>query len=234
MIRDNQLEILDQPGVRDDLVERAYRDIARVHTWLGDTRYIVQAIREDRLPVRRILDVGCATGIIAAQIGRRLGVDVVGIDLSPHRSIAADIRILQADATCDPLPTADVAYSMHLGHHLSEDGLRDMIRNVGRYCRRFIVLDLVRNRLPLGLFRLFVAPLLCPIDAADGELSVRRSYTPRELKSIAASALDGTGGSFRLSVAPGYVRQVIDITYAHQNVSESPRPCDLSEVTVCR
>lgn len=236
MIRDNQLEILDRPGVRQDLVERAYRDIARVHRWLGDTRYIVRSIQQDRLPVRRVLDVGCATGIVATEVGRRLGIDVVGADLCPHPSIPSSISIFQADATCDPLPTADIAYCMHLGHHLGEDELRELIRNVGRYCRRFILLDLVRHPLPLHLFRVFVAPLLCPIDAADGQLSVRRSYTPSEFSRIAESALAGTAGSFRLSVAPGFIRQVLDVTYAPREAAacEEPRQSELSEVTVCR
>ena len=50
MVRKNVTEILDQDGVPEELVERAYRDIARIHHWLGDTRYIVDAIRRDPLP----------------------------------------------------------------------------------------------------------------------------------------------------------------------------------------
>jgi hypothetical protein len=86
---------------------------------------------------------------------------------------------------------------------------------VGRYCRRFILLDLVRHPLPLALFRLFIAPLVCPIDAEDGQRSIRRSFTSFELRRITASALTGTAGSFRLSVAPLHARQVIDIAYGN-------------------
>jgi hypothetical protein len=90
---------------------------------------------------------------------------------------------------------------------------------VGRSCRRFILLDLVRHPLPLALFRLFMAPLVCPIDAEDGQRSIRRSYTPRELRAVTASALAGTGSHFHLSIAPFHVRQVLDISYA------MPRAC---------
>jgi SAM-dependent methyltransferase len=215
MIRKNETEILDRNGVPDELVARAYRDLARIHRWLGDTNAIVRAISQDPLPVRRILDVGCATGLVLHEVQRRLGVDVIGVDINPHPCIAAPVPILQADARCDPLPVADVAFSMHLGHHLRERDLARLIRNVGRFCRRFILLDLVRHPLPLALFRLFVAPLVCPIDAADGQRSIRRSFTSVELRGITASALAGTGGSFRLSVAPLHTRQVIDISYAN-------------------
>ncbi len=213
MVREDQTEILEQKAVPDHLVERAYRDIATIHHWLGDTRLMVRAIRQDSLPVRRVLDVGCATGLVLEEVGRRLGIKVVGADINPHPSVAAPVPIVQADARRDPLPFADVAFSMHLGHHLRECELMDLIRNVGRFCRRFILLDLVRHPLPLVLFRSLLAPLLCPIDAEDGERSIRRSYTPVELRKITASALAGTAASFRLSVAPFYIRQVLDISY---------------------
>jgi SAM-dependent methyltransferase len=213
MIRKNHAEILDRNGVPDELVALAYRDLARIHRWLGDTNSIVRAISQDPLPVRRVLDVGCATGLVLHEVQRRLGVDVVGVDINPHPCIAAPVPILRADARRDPLPVADIAFSMHLGHHLRERDLANLIRNVGRFCRRFILLDLVRHPLPLALFRLFVAPLVCPIDAVDGQRSIRRSFTSVELRTITASALAGTGASFRLSVAPLHARQVMDISY---------------------
>ncbi|HEY1342212.1 MAG TPA: methyltransferase domain-containing protein [Bryobacteraceae bacterium] len=209
----NQLEILEQSGLPDHLVYRAYRDLAWIHQWLGDTRFIARAIRRDPLPVRRVLDVGCGAGLVAEQLGRRLGVEVIGADIRTRPSISAAVPIILADARCDRLPAADVAFSMHLGHHLSECDVADLIRNVGRFCRRFILLDLVRHSLPLALFRLFVAPWLCPIDAEDGQRSIRRSYTPDELRRIAAGALGGAGSRMRATVAPLYMRQALDITY---------------------
>jgi SAM-dependent methyltransferase len=213
MIRRNEGEIVDRPDLPDELVQRAYRDIAAIHDWLGDVRFMAGAIRSDPLPVRRILDVGCATGLVLQKIGRKLGVEVMGVDIQPRPAISAPIPILRANACLDPLPVADVAFCMHLGHHLSEEELIRLIRNVGRSCRRFILLDLVRHPLPLALFRLFVAPLICKIDAEDGRRSIRRSYTARELHEIVATALAGSDGTFCLSVAPFHIRQVVDISY---------------------
>ncbi|HWB85779.1 MAG TPA: methyltransferase domain-containing protein [Bryobacteraceae bacterium] len=215
MIRNHGLEILDKEGVPDDQVTRAYRDLARIHRWLGDTAFVVRAIQRDPLPVSRILDVGCGTGSVLDHVRRKLGVEGLGVDVKPRQAAAAAPHIIRADAVRDPLPCADVAFSMHLGHHLSESDLVSLIRNVGRCCRRFILLDLVRHPLPLALFRLFVAPLVSPIVAGDGQTSIRRSYTPAELGRLATSALAGSGGNFRHSVAPLYARQVIDISYAH-------------------
>lgn len=214
MTRKDQREILDAGGVPDELARRAYLDIARIHRWLGDTAFIVRAIRRDPLPVRRILDVGCATGSVLEDVRRRLGVEALGVDLNPRQPIHASVRIFQADAVRDSLPHVDVAFSMHLGHHLSESDIVTLIRNVGRFCRRFILMDLVRHPLPLALFRLFVAPFICGVAVEDGRRSIRRSYTPAEFGRIVTSALAGSSGTFRQSVAPLYTRQVIDISYA--------------------
>ena len=229
MIRKNESELLDQDDVPEELVERAYRDLASIHRWLGDTRFVVNAIRQDPLPVHRILDIGCATGLVLEEIGRSLGVEVVGAEINPRPSIAARVPIVRVNAVHDPLPAAEVAFSMCLGHHLSECDLVGLIRNVGRYCRRFILLDLVRHPLPLALFRLFIAPLVCRIDAEDGQRSIRRSYTPAELRTIASSALAGAAGTFSQFVAPFYVRQVIDISYANIAAGDAARSayCEL-------
>ncbi len=209
----NETEILDGPNIPDEAAERAYRDMAAIHRWLGDVRFLTRTIRRDPQQVRRILDVGCGTGLVLERISRELGVEAVGGDIRPRRAVEAAVPIVQVDARFDPLPPADVAYCMNLGHHLDSEDFIRVIRNVGRYCRRFIVVDLVRHRLPLALFGMFVSPALCPIASEDGRRSIRRSYTPAELRAITSAALAGTAAKFHLSVAPFYIRQVVDITY---------------------
>jgi hypothetical protein len=89
----------------------------------------------------------------------------------------------------------------------------ELIRNVGRSCNRFVILDLVRHPLPLLLFRCFVAPFVHWINATDGVSSIRRSFTPRELESLVNRALQGSAGTFRQSVGWFYTRQIVDISY---------------------
>ncbi len=212
MVRESVEELLDGGNVPRKVAELAYRDLARIHRCLGDTRCIVRAIQGDRLPVRRILDIGCANGTVLRDVQRRLGVEAVGVDLQPLPP-CGPFPIVQADAVRDPLPKADVAYSMHTGHHLTEADFAGLIRNVGRYCRRFVILDLVRHPLPLALFRAFVAPFISRLNVVDGVTSVRRSFTPGEFRAMVHGALAGTGGEFRHRVAPFYIRQVVDIRY---------------------
>jgi SAM-dependent methyltransferase len=201
-------EILDGDDVPREVVERARRGLWRTHTLLGNRFAILDALRTGP-PIRRVLDVGCGNGGMLAYIRSRMCVEVVGADLKPPADAA--VPIVQADATRDPLPGADVAISICVAHHLTDDQFVSLIRNVGRSCRRFVILDLVRSRIPLALFRATAPLLLPPVNVADGALSIRRAFTPSEFRALAAQALHGA--PFRHSVAPFYIRQIADITY---------------------
>jgi len=209
--RSREREILDGDDVPEMLVSQSYRELNTIHRLLGDTRYLISALRRNQSRVRKVLDVGCGRGDLLKEITGSLGVEGVGIDLAPP--VHGDIRLLKADATRDSLPSADVAYSAYVAHHVTEENLVSMIRNVGRSCRRFILLDIVRHWLPPIFFRMFVAPFVSPITAEDGFISFRRAYAPSELKSLVNRALAGTGARYHHSVSALGIRQVVDISY---------------------
>jgi hypothetical protein len=160
---------------------------------------------------------------VAEEVQRKLGIEVIGVDVNPRHSAEVRVPILRADAVNDPLPIAEVAFSMHLAHHLTESDLADLIRNVGRYCRRLILLDVVRHPLPLALFRLFVEPFASKLVAEDGKTSFRRSYTADELRQVTADALLGSTATFQQSVGPFCLRQVVDISYKSDGTLAKPR-----------
>jgi SAM-dependent methyltransferase len=208
MERSQETEILDQPGVPEAARERCYRDLARMHRWLGNWRAIVGMLRHDPQPVRRVLDIGCGHGALAAEMQKRLRVTAIGVDSAPPLH-ANGIQIMRADAVRDPLPEADAAVSLMMAHHLSDVDLATLIHNVGRSCRRFVILDLVRARIPIVLFRAFVAPWVNPINVADGVRSIQRAFTVAEMKAL----LTATGVPFRMHAAPLGIRQIVDIRY---------------------
>lgn len=211
--RSDRREILDDPGIPEHVRELCYRDLAKMHWWLGNEGAVIDRISRDPLPVRKVLDIGCGHGALLQNIRRRLGVEVVGVDLAPPPANGL-VPIYCTDAIREKLPQADVAVSVVVVHHFTADELRRLICNVGRSCRRFIILDLVRHSVPFALFWTFVARFVNPINVEDGLRSIERAFTPTELAKITQESLGECGGSFRQSVAPFFIRQIVDIRYS--------------------
>jgi len=214
MKRSFEREILDGENVPEETVNRAYAHITLVHKALGNVRTLRRALERHSRPLGRVLDIGCGRGELLFEIQRRFGVEGVGVDLRGPEPIAPAIRIIRANAVWTRLPECDVAIAVCLIHHLGDDELVELIRNVGRSCERFLILDLVRSRLPLLLFRVFVAPFIDRVAALDGISSIRRAYTPRELDLLVRRALQGSAGTYRHSVKPLSMSQLVDISYA--------------------
>jgi 2-polyprenyl-3-methyl-5-hydroxy-6-metoxy-1,4-benzoquinol methylase len=213
MQRSFEEEILDGGGVPRETVERAHRALSLTHRILGNHAAILRALRRDRQAVRRVLDIGCGHGGLMEKVRRQMGAEVMGVDLRPPDGGAGDFPILKLDAVREALPRADVAVCVCMVHHLCDEEFVEMIRNVGRACRRFVILDLVRHRVPLALFSTF-APLCLPgVNVLDGCQSIRRAYTPQEFHALIARAVTGTGGIFQHRVAPLWIRQMADIRY---------------------
>ena len=96
---------MDSEGVTGPALDKFHRDLARVHRLLGSFSTIERFLRKDEKPVRRVLDIGCGGGDLLSFLRRRMGVEVIGIDLKPGRQNG--IPVIAADATRQLLPEAD-------------------------------------------------------------------------------------------------------------------------------
>ena len=213
MNRSLEPELIDDPNLPEETLALVFKDLIWTHRLLGNTRALLARLRRHPEPLRQVLDIGCAHGELLLEIRNKMSVETLGVELRVPSTFRSCIRIIQADAVCDPLPACDVALAVCVVHHLSDDSVVKLIRNVGRSSKRFVILDLVRHPLPLLLFRYFVAPFVHWINAADGFSSIRRSYTPMELESLVRQALHGSAGTYRHSVGWLYIRQIVDIRY---------------------
>jgi SAM-dependent methyltransferase len=193
------------------VLEKFHRDLARVHRCLGSFPTIERLLKRNKTPVRRVLDIGCGDGALLAYLRERMGVEVIGVDQKPGHT--EGIEIVRADAIGKRLPEADVAVSTLLAHHLTPEQNIELIRNVGRSCKRFLILDLIRHPMPLVLFTIFICPLIGREAAVDGRQSIRRAFTPEEFAGLAQAALEGTGGTFAIDVPPLLSRQIVDIRW---------------------
>jgi SAM-dependent methyltransferase len=202
---------MDSPDIPAELLTRFHRDLVIVHRLLGTYPTIARFLRNDPLPIRRVLDIGCGGGELLQYLRKRLGVDVVGIDQRP--GVTEGVPMVTGDAVRDPLPEADVAVCTMLSHHLTPDENIAMIRNVARTSRRLLILDLIRHPLPLILFTTFLCPLIGKEAGTDGRQSIRRAYTPDEFRELVKISVSGMNAEVSMDIPRFRSRQVIDIRF---------------------
>lgn len=110
----------------------------------GKTEALAGLIRERTgAPIRKLLVVGCGSGVEAAVLARELGAEVVGIDLeaSFDARAAAAVDLRQGDATCLDFASGsfDCVFSYHALEHIPayRKALAEMNRVLskgGAYC----------------------------------------------------------------------------------------------------
>ena len=211
MVRSPLPELMDDPSVPAEVLRKFHAELARLNRLLGNNQLLIARLKQD-LP-RTVLDIGCGEGALLASLRKDLGVEVIGIDLRAPAEEIQGIPIIAGDATVAELPRSAVAISVLTIHHLTEQQVVALVRNVGRYCQRFIILDLVRHPTPLVLFSIFLRPFVNRIVMLDGQQSIRRAYTPEELRALVVQGLSGTNAVFEHWVSAIYGKQVIDIHY---------------------
>jgi ubiquinone/menaquinone biosynthesis C-methylase UbiE len=185
-------------------------DVDRLNTWFGGYALTRRQIRRLAAPVPRertlrVIDVGGGSATFARSLvtwARRRGraIRVVVVDRDPTvlalaRRVALaypEVLLIQADAAALPFRAraVDIVTSCLTLHHLEPvqavAGLREMkaAARIG-----VVVNDLLRHRLSLALVWLATRLLRChPISRHDGPLSVRRSYSRDELRTLAERA----------------------------------------------
>jgi len=196
-------EVLDAPGVADELVARSHTDIARANALFGGTRAVVSRVKAlaHTLPASPlVVDVGAGTGDILDAVchalretGRR------------PRPVAVDVAVALAPAVrqrgswfiCGsifdiPLPTAsaDLVIAAQIVHHFPPDALHSVIGELNRVARHAVLIsDLRRSWIAAAGLWLTSFPLgFHPVSRHDGVVSVLRGFAPDELRSAVRQA----------------------------------------------
>jgi SAM-dependent methyltransferase len=209
----DQPEWLDQGRGSDRDVAANLEEMWRINLRLGGlgalTRHLYPRVMAADGPVT-LLDLGTGSAHVplaiarwARSTGRPLricGVDWAGRHLAvARRAVArrkvngqAKVSLLQADASRLPVAPSGVDFvvsSLFL-HHFAPGPAIDLLRSASAIARRSLIMsDLVRGRLPWLAFKL-LQPIFArqALTRHDGALSIRRAYTPAELRELAAAA----------------------------------------------
>lgn len=206
--RYDQPELLDMGAGEPADVKASLSDLWRINRYLGGipalTRHLFPRLQA-QTGVVTLADIGTGSAEIPALISRwasrhRVSVRIVPIDLASRNLAIArgfvqslpNVHLVQADARNLPFPREGVDYIMSsvFLHHFSPEQMIDLLRQAFAIARRGIVMsDGVRGWLPLIAFKIG-QPIFARsyITRFDGAASIRRAYTPSELRQFAAEA----------------------------------------------
>lgn len=202
-------ELMDDPDADIGMLERTYERFRLVNALVSrpGLLYRRDILPRARLRPLRILDVGAGGGDVCRMIAARLRRDGLSAEIT---ALDADERAIRwaADrdggagvryrcAFAEELVAAgeqfDVVFSNHVVHHLSDAQLRGLLDDSTRLVGADGVVvhrDIARSRAAYALYGaatgLFASTLFRgSFIREDGLISIRRSYTPTELASVA-------------------------------------------------
>lgn len=202
-------ERMDDPECDPRELEEALDILGRTARRFGGDRLLLRAVR--RLldsaapgPIS-ILDIGAGGGDTAVSLGAALSAlgwtpritlaDRHGATLRlaagrvAERDPSAPYRFVRLDG--ETLPFRDGAFDLVVCstvlHHLEDDGAAALLREAERVSARgWVVADLRRSRWTLAAVRLLASTLWrrSALPRVDGPVSVRRSFTPEEVRGL--------------------------------------------------
>jgi ubiquinone/menaquinone biosynthesis C-methylase UbiE len=200
-------ECLDRPVPAADR-DASLADIDRLNEWFGGYALTLKAFRRvaARVPAGRpllVIDVGGGRGDFARRLIRaapRLGRAVRVIVLDRDADLAAlaarlphpNLTVVRAEATALPFRegSADVVTMSLTLHHLQPDAAATSLAEMRAVARLGVVInDLLRA--PLSFVLVWVATRCLArhrFSRHDGPLSVRRAYSPDEIRTLAEKA----------------------------------------------
>lgn len=203
--RSHEQEHLDRARLDEDELARTLDDVAAVNRWLGGYRALRLHLRDlgNEGARIRVLDVGAGDAATLVHLRDRAPDPwrFVGVEVHPQVAALAGrrsgpvegVEIVRADGL--RLPFAGNSFDAVLCtltlHHFDDSGAVALVREMARVCRRRVVVNDLERSLPHYLGALLLARTIwrkSPITRHDGPLSVRRSFTPAELRDIGRSA----------------------------------------------
>lgn len=197
------VELLDDPAVSYDLMNRSMSDVARANALFGGRRAAIEELRPvlGKLgPTGSMLDVGTGTGDIPAaarKVAKRLGLDLwtIGLDLSlplVKENRGSNDVVALGDALRLPFKdkSVDVVMASQMLHHFQFSDAVAVVRELSRVARRKVIISDLRRSVfaAAGIWAASFPLGFHPVSRHDGVVSVMRGFVPNELTEIVTAA----------------------------------------------
>jgi len=210
------IEILDNPAVSPEVMERSMADVERANNLFGGTRAALKELEPaigEAAKCATLLDVGTGTAdipeasrILAAKRGVTLRT--IGFDLSPvlvERYRRRNDFVVRGNALKLPFrdSSIDIVMCSQVLHHFPEPEAKKLIAEMNRVARfRVVISDLRRSFIAAG--GLWLASFLLSFHSVsrhDGVVSIMRGFVPEELADLVRS---GAGITPEVHRRPGF------------------------------
>ncbi|MHA7264236.1 class I SAM-dependent methyltransferase [Arthrobacter sp. TMN-37] len=199
------VEEMDKPDCDPGTLERTYSQFGLVNAVVSGWRHTYRTLVRPRLSTQggnTLLDIGSGGGDLPrslARWARRDGLDLTITAIDPDERAHAYAlrqpavpglsfrRALSAELVAEGR-TFTVVTSNHVLHHLDRPALWGLLGDSARLAGRLAVhSDIARSRIGYGLFSVGTLPFRGSYIRRDGLTSIRRSYTPAELRAVLAA-----------------------------------------------
>ncbi len=201
------VEHMDRRDCDPEMLANTYRQFYRINRMLSKWRKIykkhLRPMMNDRSRSYSLLDIGFGGGDIVYSLSKwaaKDGIDlrITGIETDPRaigfvkqRSFPPGIHFRHIDsaALVDEGATYDFVISNHVLHHLDKDRITSVLQDAKNLARLKVVFnDIERSDLGYFLFNILSRPLFRnSFITEDGLISIRKSFTFRELSRVKPS-----------------------------------------------
>jgi ubiquinone/menaquinone biosynthesis C-methylase UbiE len=199
MQRISTAEILDSDACPPLEIAASLGDLSRINRWFGGvatTRKLIERVASVTGKKHfSLLEVAAGFGevpkVAAQQLARKgITLDVTHLDRVPSH-LQGGNRAVVADALALPFPDSsfDLISSSLFAHHLEPPELARFAVEALRVSRCAVLInDLVRHPLHLALVYAGFPLMRSYVSRFDGIASVKRAYTPKEMRQMITSA----------------------------------------------
>jgi ubiquinone/menaquinone biosynthesis C-methylase UbiE len=195
MQRVDSEELLDSNACPAREVEISLRDLCRINRWFGGistTRKLIERVASETGKKHfSMLEVAAGFGEVPRAAGAQLAGQGITLDVTDLDRSATHLqrshRALVADALSLPFRDGsfDLVSCSLFAHHLQPEELARFATEASRVSRCAVLInDLIRHPLHLALVYAGFPIMRSYVSRVDGVASVKRSYTPDELRAI--------------------------------------------------
>lgn len=199
--RSSKKEMMDDFSIVDNRIKKALEELYTINRFLGGyavTQKGIQSLLNTGGQNIKILDIGGGGSDVLSDLKEKYSLDIFSVDINKYtcyyqKNRHKDNHAICADALKLPIKqrSFDVVHISLFLHHFSEQEIIRMLKHFVMISTNGVIInDLRRNFLAYAGIRILTTLFSrSTFVKHDGPLSVLRSFTIKDLKSI----LSGTG-----------------------------------------